>query len=110
MKKARLNCGTGAGADVDMTASEAQALESTQATVIAQIETTVTAQSYLAAQSADVQTRWANSALAAKTPAEIYNLMQTAIDNWGTLAAAQADLRVWLPLMAAGMAWMVMER
>lgn len=45
--------------------------------------------------------RLANSPLADKPPAEIYDLMQARIDGWASLAAAKADMREWFPLMAA---------
>ena len=47
----------------------------------------------------------AQSALADKTPAEIYALMQARMDKWTTLAEARADLREWLPLLAALAVW-----
>jgi len=47
------------------------------------------------------------SQIANKTPSEIYTIMQTAMDNWTSLADARADLREWLPLMAAIIAWKV---
>lgn len=56
---------------------------------------------------ADIHTRWANSPLKGKTPVEIYTAVQGAIDGWGSLAAAKADLRVWLPLLFATLAWEV---
>ena len=58
---------------------------------------------------ADVNDRWNLAALKDKTPAEIYSLMQGRMDAWANLAAAKADLREWLPLMAAAIAWMVIE-
>lgn len=58
----------------------------------------------------DVQLRFAAHALKGKTPAEIYTLVQGRIDGWSNLAAAKSDLRDWLPLLAAGLACMVMER
>jgi hypothetical protein len=57
----------------------------------------------------DVKARWRASAIAGKTPAEIYTQMQTRIDGWGSLTAAKADLREWLPLLAAALAWTAME-
>jgi len=55
----------------------------------------------------DVETRFNLSQLANKTPQEIYTLMQSAMDSWSTLADARSDLRIWLPLMAAIIAWKV---
>lgn len=57
----------------------------------------------------DIRARWIASVIHGKTPAQIYTAMQGAIDGWGSLAAAKADLRTWLPLMAAALAWMVMK-
>lgn len=57
----------------------------------------------------DVKTRFRNSPLANRSPQEIYTAMQNQIDGWSSLAEAQADLREWLPLMAAAIAWLVME-
>jgi len=56
---------------------------------------------------ADVNARFLLSQLSNKTPQEIYILMQGRMDNWTTLANAKADLREWLPLMAAIIAWKV---
>jgi len=55
----------------------------------------------------DVETRFNLSQLANKTPQEIYTAIQGAMDGWETLADARADLREWLPLMAAIIAWKV---
>jgi hypothetical protein len=62
-------------------------------------------QPFIAAHQADVQTRFDGSWLQGKTPGEIYTLMQERMDGWTSLADAKADLRVWLPLMAAAVAW-----
>jgi hypothetical protein len=56
----------------------------------------------IAVDGEDVIARYLASPMAAKTPAQIYTLVQGEIDAWATLADAKADLRVWLPLMAAG--------
>ena len=61
------------------------------------------------ANQSDVRDRWNLAALKDKTPAELYTLMQGRMDAWSNLAAAKADLREWLPLMAAAIAWMVIE-
>lgn len=58
----------------------------------------------------DVLARLSNSPLADKTPAEIYSIMQGQIDGWGSLAAAKADLRVWLPLIIAVIFWLVRRK
>ena len=58
---------------------------------------------------ADMQARYLAHALKNKTPAQIYTFMENQIDGWASLADAQEDLRDWLPLMGAAIAWMVME-
>lgn len=55
----------------------------------------------------EAKARFLISQLADKTPQEIYTLMQNRMDNWTTLADARSDLREWLPLMAALMAWTI---
>lgn len=57
---------------------------------------------------ADIRTRWGTSSVHGKTPAQIYTLMQGQIDGWTSLAQAKADLRVWLPLLAAAVGWLVL--
>lgn len=42
-----------------------------------------------------------NSNFADMSPAQIYTAMQNQIDGWATLADAKANLREWIPLMAA---------
>ena len=58
----------------------------------------------------DIRARFLASAISKKTPAEIYTLIQGRIDGWSNLTAAKADLRAWLPFMAAAIAWLVMEQ
>ena len=53
----------------------------------------------------DAKARFLLSQLANKTPEEIYTLMQGRMDSWTTLGDARDDLREWLPLIAAVMAW-----
>ena len=53
--------------------------------------------------------RFLLSQLADKTPEEIYVLMQNRMDGWQNLAQAKTDLREWLPLMAAVIAWKVID-
>ncbi len=55
----------------------------------------------------DVLTRLQASALWGKSPAQIYTLMQNQMDAWTSLADARASLRVWLPVMAAVIFWLV---
>ncbi len=63
-----------------------------------------------AANLADVRARWVSfAALHNKTPAQIYTLMQGAIDGWTSLAQAKADLRIWLPALVAALGWTVMR-
>ena len=57
-----------------------------------------------------VKQAFLDSALANKTPVEIYTLMQGAIDGWTSLADARSDLRKWLPLIAAVIAWKVVDQ
>ena len=55
----------------------------------------------------DVKSRFLLSQLANKTPVEIYTLMQARMDAWSNLGQAKADLREWLPLLSAIIAWKV---
>jgi creatinine amidohydrolase/Fe(II)-dependent formamide hydrolase-like protein len=58
---------------------------------------------------ADIRARWLASTIHGKDPTQIYTAVQGAIDGWTSLAAAKADLRVWLPLAIAALAWEVMK-
>lgn len=58
---------------------------------------------------ADIKARWVASAIKGRTPQQIYTAMQASIDGWTSLAQAKADLRNWLPLMAAAIAWEVLQ-
>jgi hypothetical protein len=64
-----------------------------------------TASNQYTANVTDAQTRWDASAIHGKTPAQIYSAMQAEMDSWTTLANARASLRVWLPAMAAAIAY-----
>ena len=57
----------------------------------------------------DARVRFLLSQLADKTPEEIYTLMQNRMDGWQNLAQVRTDLREWLPLMAAVIAWKVID-
>ena len=57
----------------------------------------------------DTRARFLLSQLADKTPQEIYTQMQGRMDNWTSLADARDDLREWLPLIAAVIAWKVID-
>ena len=57
----------------------------------------------------DARARFLLSQLADKTPEEIYVLMQNRMDGWQNLAQAKTDLREWLPLLAAVIAWKVID-
>ena len=57
----------------------------------------------------DARARFLLSQLGDKTPEEIYVLMQDKIDNWSNLPQAKSDLREWLPLIAAVIAWKVID-
>ena len=56
-----------------------------------------------------VRAQFLLSQLANKTPQQIYTQMQGRMDNWASLADARADLREWLPLIAAVIAWKVID-
>jgi hypothetical protein len=55
----------------------------------------------------DANLRLKTSALSDKTPQEIYDIVQARIDSWTSLADAKTDFREWMPLLFAGMMWMV---
>ena len=57
----------------------------------------------------DARVRFLLSQLANKTPEEIYTLMQSRMDGWQNLSQVRTDLREWLPLMAAVIAWKVID-
>lgn len=57
----------------------------------------------------DIDTRFDASTIKNKTPAQIYTFIENQIDGWVNLADAQSDLREWLPLMAAAIAWKVQK-
>ena len=57
----------------------------------------------------DAQARFLLSQLANKTPEEIFTQMQNKMDSWSNLSQAKADLREWLPLLAAVIAWKVID-
>ena len=57
----------------------------------------------------DARARFLLSQLADKTPEEIYTQMQGRMDGWSSLADAKSDLREWLPLIAAIIAWKVID-
>ena len=57
----------------------------------------------------DARARFLLSQLADKTPEEIYPLMQNRMDGGSNLGQAKSDLREWLPLMAAVIAWKVID-
>ena len=58
----------------------------------------------------DAKARFLLSQLANKTPQEIYTAMQDRIDKWPNLAGARADMREWFPLLAAIIAWKVIDQ
>ena len=57
----------------------------------------------------DARARFLLSQLANKTPEQIYTQMQGRMDNWSSLANAKSDLREWIPLIAAVIAWKVID-
>lgn len=79
------------------------------AVYLAEVATEQAAENEKIAAQNDVDARFLLSQLANKTPQEIYTAMQNNIDGWATLADARADLREWLPLMAALIAWKVQK-
>lgn len=58
----------------------------------------------------DARARFLLSQLANKTPQQIFTLMQGRMDSWTSLADARADLREWLPLFGAVIAWKVVDQ
>lgn len=58
---------------------------------------------------ADTRARFANSALANRSPQQIYDTLTARINGWSSLADAKSDLAAWLPLLAAAVAWLVVE-
>ena len=67
------------------------------------------AQEVALANAQDVLDRWLASSLHGKSPAQLYTALQSAMDGWTSLADAKADLRQWLPLMAAVLAWKTLQ-
>jgi len=57
--------------------------------------------------SVDIKARILSSGLKDKTPAQIYTQLENQIDGWASLTDAKVDLKVWLPLMAAAIVWML---
>ena len=57
----------------------------------------------------DIDARFDASTIKNKTPAQIYTFIENQIGGWSTLADAKSDLREWLPLMAAAIAWKVQK-
>src|SRR5574342_989904 len=89
--------GTKAGLTIGYTSPLTPEQQATAASVIAAHDPTP----FGTLERADVVARLRASPLWNMTPQQIYNAMQGQIDGWASLAAAKADLRVWLPLMAA---------
>ena len=58
----------------------------------------------------EARTRFLLSQLANKTPSQIYTQMQERMDSWTSLADAREDLREWLPLFGALLAWKVVDQ
>mgnify|MGYP001127554430 CR=1 FL=1 len=64
------------------------------------------AQMEIDAKATEARSLWDGyAALKDKTPTEIFTVMQMRMDTWASLADARRDLREWLPLMAALIAW-----
>ncbi len=54
----------------------------------------------------DIRGRLDASGLRDKTPQQIYTQLQNQIDAWTTIGDEKADLREWLPLLAAAVVWL----
>ena len=78
-------------------------------TVLPAITAIEQAQADKAAAQQAVIVEYASNILKDKTPAQIKTYIENQITGWATLADAKADLLAWLPLIAAGLAWMVLE-
>ena len=63
----------------------------------------------LSVNRSNIDTRFDASVIKNKTPAQIYTFIENQIDGWSTLADEKSDLRKWLPLMAAAIAWKVQK-
>ncbi len=55
----------------------------------------------------NVKDRLLSSGLRDKTPAQIYAQLENQIDTWASLSEAKTDFKIWLPLMAAAIVWML---
>lgn len=55
----------------------------------------------LADQTSGVIAQYLASPLSDRTPQALYNELQSEINGWASLADAKADLRQWLPMIAA---------
>ena len=64
---------------------------------------------YGALNADDIRARWIALPMLKGTPTQIYTAMQSQIDSWASLADAKANLRVWLPLIIATLAWLIMR-
>ncbi len=58
----------------------------------------------------DMKSRLDASGLRSKSPQQIYTQVQNQIDAWANIADMQADLREWIPLIAAAVVWMVSKK
>lgn len=54
-----------------------------------------------------MRTKWLASPLAGKTPAQVKTAVENAVNGWGSLAAAKADMVTWFPLLFAAMAALI---
>lgn len=57
----------------------------------------------------DARARFLLSQLADKTPEQIFTQMQGRMDSWTSLTDAKSDLREWLPLFGALLAWKAVD-
>lgn len=104
-QKTVVDCRRVAETRVDLTADEIEAFDMRRQAAEAKYQIKQAAETTRRANTSDVRARFLNSPLANRTPQEIYTLMQGQIDGWATLADAKTDLRDWLPLMAAAIAF-----
>jgi len=60
--------------------------------------------------SVDLWAQWLRlPALEGKTPKDIYRIVEGRIDGWSNLAQVKADLREWLPRIAAIVVWLILR-
>lgn len=98
--------GTLQGVEVEFDLSATPSQKTTAASIVASF---VDPSIVDATNLSDIQTRWKASALHGQSPQQIFTTLQGQIDGWSTLAQAKSDLRVWLPLLTAALAWTIFK-